>query len=66
MQASGEDYIEDWIADHIVFNTIDSNSVTHQWNDAEIGEFIEIINLDGSGFAYTRLLDTPTGGGGGR
>ena len=65
-KASGEDYIEDWLADHIVFNKIDSNSVMHQWDDAEIGEFIEVINLDGSGFALYEITDTPVGGGGGR
>ena len=65
-KASGEDYIDDWLADHIVFNPIDSNSVTHQWDDVEIGEFIEVINIDGSGFALYEITDTPTGGGGGR
>ena len=49
-------YIDEWVsATELVTSNIDFDGVTHQWPDAEDGEFLELINEDGSGFALYQI-----------
>ena len=49
-------YIDEWVsATEVITSNIDSNNIIHRWPDAEAGEFLELINEDGSGFALYQI-----------
>ena len=54
------EYTSGWIATLVLLNIIDSNTETHTFEDAEAGEYLELANEDGSGFALYEIAEVRT------
>ena len=54
------EYVSNWIATLVYLNVIDSNTETHTFDDAAPGEYLEISNEDGSGFALYEIEKVQT------
>jgi hypothetical protein len=54
------EYVSNWIATLVILNIIDSNTETHTFQDAEAGEYLELANENGSGFALYEITEVRT------
>ena len=52
----------DWVkSEEIEFSFLDTNGVTHQFNTVKTGQFIDMVNEDGSGFMLAEITQVIAG-----